>query len=314
MPDELQLTRSSDAKDMRLRDHTAILDAARRLHELMSPCRLCPRRCGAERLAGKRGVCGAGATVELAAATAHFGEEPPINGERGSGTLFFSHCTLKCLYCQNWPISQQGVGRPLTVDALAGQMMALQRRGVHNINLVNPTHYWPPIAEAVYLARRRGLTIPVLANSSGFENVETLRLLDPVVQIWLPDVKYVSPALAARYSGSRALPEAAWRTALHLLRTYGPLRLDEHGVATGGVLIRHLVLPGGLGETRAVLRRLRRCFGRRLAVSLMTQYFPAYKAPEHSLLRRALTDREKQRAWRLARRFRITRGWRQQDG
>jgi len=290
-----------------------MLDAVRGLYALMAECRICPRQCGAKRLAGERGVCRADATVELAVANAHFGEEPPITGEHGSGTLFFSHCTLRCIFCQNWPISQQGEGRAVTIDDLADRMLGLQRRGVHNINLVNPTHYWPQIAAAVFLARRRGLTIPVLANTSGFERVETLRLLAPIVQAWLPDLKYTSETLAGRISGSRLATRAAWRAVGFLLRTYGPLRTDERGLAIGGVLIRHLVLPGHIGQTRGVLRRLRRRFGPRVPVSLMTQYFPAYKAHDDPLLRRALTEREKRRARGLSRRFRLGRGWRQQD-
>jgi putative pyruvate formate lyase activating enzyme len=250
----------------------------------------------------------------LASATLHHGEEPPISGTRGSGTLFFSHCPLHCVFCQNWPISQRGVGEPIDLDALAGRMVALERRGAHNINLVNPTHYWAQIAAAVWLARRRGLTIPVLANSNGFESIDTLALLDEIVQIWMPDLKYVDADLAAKYSGSRRLPEASWKAVRWLHRRRGPLRLGPDGLAVGGVFVRHLALPGAVGQTRAAVRRMARLFGRRLTLSLMTQYFPAYKAHQDPLLHRPLHDGEKRRVRRLGRRLRLRGGWRQDDG
>jgi len=286
----------------------------RELHRLLSPCRICPRRCGADRLAGKRGACGAESIVELASATVHRGEEPPISGADGSGTLFFSHCVLRCLYCQNWPISQQGVGRRLSIEEVAERMLALQKSGVHNINLVNPTHYWPQIAAAAYLARRRGLTIPLLANTSGYENIEILALLDGIVQIWLPDFKYMDRRLARRLSGRDDLPATNFRAVRYLCRKYGPLRIADNGLADGGVLIRHLVLPGQVAQSRRVLRVLTRRLGRRIPVSLMTHSFPAYKAHDDSALCRPLNRTEKRRVWRAARRFGIRQGWRQQDG
>jgi len=221
-------------------------------------CDICPRVCGANRLAGKRGVCRAGRAVEVASTAIHQGEEPPISGTCGSGTIFFSHCSLHCMFCQNWPISQKGIGGVMTIDGLADQMCHLQHRGVHNINLVNPTHYWPQISAAVYLARRRGLVIPILANSNGFENIETLRYLQETVQIWLPDLKFGSADLARQCSGVAELPEISRRAIQWLWKTQGPLKIGADGLATGGVLVRHLALPGKISETRQVLRVLKR--------------------------------------------------------
>jgi len=290
------------------------LGAIRGLYRLMESCRLCPRECGANRLAGKRGACGASLTPEIASANVHHGEEPPISGDRGSGTIFFSHCPLHCVFCQNWPISQRGVGKAITVDALAEKMLALQKRGVHNINLVNPTHYWPQISAAAFLARRRGLSIPLLANTNGFERVETLGLVADFVDIWLPDIKYVESRAAREISGSPRIPTAAWRAVGWMLEHAGPLQVDENGIAARGVLIRHLVLPGKLEESRLVLRGIKRRFGESTAVALMTQYFPAYRAHGKKGLRRHLHRDEKQRAECMLHRLGLTQGWRQIDG
>ncbi|MDP8225495.1 MAG: hypothetical protein P9L99_19195 [Candidatus Lernaella stagnicola] len=290
------------------------LHGIRELYRRMSPCVLCPHRCGARRLEGERGRCGAGAEIELASATIHNGEEPPISGTLGSGTLFFTHCPLSCLYCQNWPISQQGVGRKMSADGLAERMLQLQRRGVHNINLVNPTHYWPQIAAAVYLARARGLRVPVLANIHGFENTETLRLLADVVQIWLPDVKTLSSRFAGEICGTPRLAVASWQTLEFLATLSGPLQVDENGLALRGVLVRHLVLPGGRSDTPRFLRRLRRRFRGRIPVSLMTQYFPAHRAHDNPVFQRPLSRPVRRRAHRLARALHLSRGWRQMNG
>lgn len=202
----------------------------------------------------------------------------------------------------------------MTIAELADRMLALERRGVHNINLVNPTHYWPQIAAAVAIARGRGLRIPVLANTSGFESLETLALLDDVVQIWLPDLKTTDPDFAREICGRADLPTASWSAVSFLVRLAGPLRTDDNGIATGGVLVRHLVLPGGRSQTPRVLRRFRRKFRGHVPLSLMTQYFPAYKAPHDPVFGRVLGRGEKRRAIRLARTLGLGRGWRQRDG
>jgi len=291
-----------------------LLTAVRNLYRMLTPCRVCPRHCGADRLGGRRGACRAALSVELASATVHHGEEPPISGTHGSGTLFFSHCTLSCRFCQNWPISQTDVGRTVTIGELADRMLALQRKGVHNINLVNPTHYWPQIAAAVAVARARGLRVPVLANSSGFESVETLAHLGDVVQIWLPDYKTTDPAFAEEICGRADLPKVSWSALDFLVKLAGPLRVGEDGVATHGVLVRHLVLPGGRSRTPRVLRRVHRRFRGRVPVSLMTQYFPAYKAPHDPVFGHGPTRGHKRRVTRLARTLGHGRGWRQRDG
>jgi putative pyruvate formate lyase activating enzyme len=291
-----------------------IWEAVRGLYRRMSPCVLCPRACGAKRLDGEVGFCRATAEVVLASATVHHGEEPPISGTGGSGTLFFSNCTLRCVYCQNWPISQQGVGQTVTISELADRMLGLEKRGVHNINLVNPTHYWPQIAAATALARGRGLKIPILANTSGFECEATLALLAPVVQIWLPDVKTVRARHAEEICGDRRMGGACWSALKFLVRLAGPLQIDEHGIAVRGVLVRHLLLPGGRSDTATSLRRLRRRYRGRVPVSLMTQYFPAHRAPGHTVFGHRPRPAAQRRAWRLARALRLNRGWRQVNG
>jgi putative pyruvate formate lyase activating enzyme len=293
---------------------TSQLAALRRLFDVLRSCRLCPRQCGTNRREGKTGACGATLLPRVASANVHHGEEPPISGERGSGTIFFSHCSLHCVFCQNWPISQKGVGEVITIDALAEKMLELQERSVHNINLVNPTHYWPQIAAAVFLARRRGLTIPVLGNTNGFERAETLELVSPFVELWLPDIKYDSARTAKSCSGAALLPHATWRAVGWMLKHAGPLQVDDHGIATRGVLIRHLVLPERLDESRLVLRGIKRRFGQRTPLALMTQYFPAYRAHDKKGLHRHLSAREKQRAERMLLRLGLAQGWRQIDG
>lgn len=289
------------------------LRAIRHLYGRLSECTICPRQCGANRKNGERGHCGAGLLPKVAAANIHYGEEPPISGSRGSGTVFFSHCTLHCVFCQNWPISQKGVGEPTTVNDLADRMIRLQKRGAHNINLVNPTHYWPQIAASVYLARRAGLTIPVLANTNGFERVETLELVGDFVQVWLPDLKYTDDNVAADLSYAQGIPEANWQAVCWMAEKHGSLQCDQTGIAQRGVMIRHLALPGNLEETEAVLAKIRKRFSEKMPVSLMSQYFPAYRANERNDINRKLNAKEIRLLKQTIRRLGLSRGWRQLD-
>lgn len=264
-----------------------------RARERLAACDLCPRRCGVDRLAGETGYCRAGAGARVASRNAHHGEEPPLSGTRGSGTIFFTHCTGRCLFCQNYPISQLGVGQDAPSERLAGMMLELQRAGCHNINLVTPTHYVPQILEAVALAAGRGLRIPLVYNTSGYDRVETLELLDGVVDIYLPDAKYADDAVAERLSGFRGYVEANRAALLEMARQVGAgLDVDAQGVAVRGMVIRHLVLPGGLSQTPEVLRWLAGHLGREAWVSLMSQYFPAHRAVGHPELGRRLVPAE----------------------
>lgn len=244
----------------------------------LESCRLCPRACGVDRLAGETGFCGAGAEATVAAVSVHHGEEPPISGTRGSGTVFFSHCNMRCLFCQNYPISQLGVGETMTAGELAARILRLQKRGVHNVNFITPTPHIPRLVEAVLFAREKGLAIPVVYNTNGYESLEGLSLLDGIVDIYLPDMKYRSDDLAEIASGTPDYAAHNDRAVAGMIRRAGPLAIGDDGTATRGVLIRHLVLPGRVDETIRVLSRIRSAFGPGIPLSLMGQYFPAYRA------------------------------------
>jgi putative pyruvate formate lyase activating enzyme len=273
-------------------------------------CTLCPRACGVDRAAGERGFCGAGATVRVAACSVHGGEEPPISGTRGSGNVFFTGCNLACIFCQNYPISRLGVGRDLRVEELAAEMRSLEAQGAHNINCVTPTPWVPQILEALLLARDAGLAVPVVWNCGGYEALPTLRLLEGAVEIFLPDMKYVSGSLAWSWSRAPRYPAVNRAAVAEMVRQAGPLRVDRAGIARRGVLVRHLVLPARGGETAAVLKAVR-SISPRLPVSLMFQYFPAHRAVGHPVLGRRLWREECVAARRALGRAGITAGWRQ---
>ena len=262
----------------------------------LSACRLCPRACGVNRLEGERGFCGAGRLARVAAVSVHHGEEPPISGTRGSGTIFFSHCNMKCLFCQNYPISQYGNGREMDAETLAGEMLRLRDLGVHNINFVTPTPHVPQMLEAVLLARRAGLDLPVVYNTNGYDAPETLALLDGVVDIYLPDAKYLTGELAGTASETSDYARHNEAAVDAMVRQVGFLAPGGDEVATRGVLVRHLVLPGRVGETEAVLAHLMGRHGPELPLSLMGQYFPAWRAAAADGFDRKVTRKEYARA------------------
>lgn len=279
-----------------MRSHGPVAERAAAARAILSRCALCPRRCGVDRLAGARGYCRGGALARVAAVSLHYGEEPPISGTRGSGTVFFSGCTLRCLFCQNYPISQLDAGRDMTAGELADRLLWLQEKGAHNINFVTPTHFVPQVVEAVERARALGLSIPIVWNSNGYDSPEALALLEGIVDIYLPDMKYRSRRLAREASGAADYPEHNLRGVAEMVRQVGPLRTDASGIARRGVLVRHLVLPGRVAETAAVLEEIRRSFGPDMPVSLMGQYFPAWEAPRRRGYDRKITAREYDRA------------------
>ncbi|MBP2674372.1 MAG: radical domain iron-sulfur cluster-binding oxidoreductase [Deltaproteobacteria bacterium] len=262
----------------------------------LSSCRLCPRECGVNRLAGERGFCRAGAAARVAAVSVHHGEEPPISGTRGSGTVFFSHCNMTCLFCQNYPISQLGNGRDMDPEALAGKLLRLQARGVHNVNFVTPTPHVPQLVEAVRIARDRAFRIPVVYNTNGYDSLEALAMLDGVVDIYLPDAKYRSVELSESISGAPGYPDCNDAALSEMVRQTGFLATGDDGIATRGVLVRHLVLPGRVEETEEVLEHLAKRFGPGLPLSLMGQYFPAYRASESPGFESRLDEEEYDRA------------------
>lgn len=259
---------------------------------LAEECRLCPRACGAARLEGRRGACGADARLKVAAACIHRGEEPPLSGSQGSGTVFFSHCSLRCCYCQNAQISHEGLGDVWSVDQLAEALLRLQARGAHNINLVTPSQYLPTVLQALHRAAASGLRLPLVYNTSGYESLETLELLDGVVDIYLVDAKYADETVAELLSEGRGYVSASRAAIVDMVRQVGFLNVAPDGIARRGVLVRHLVLPGRLAGSRQVLGWLAETFGPDVPISLMAQYHPRHRAGEHPPLDRALTQEE----------------------
>ena len=282
----------------------------KRAFNRMRSCDLCPRRCGVNRLHGSLGAwCRTGSRAVVASFGPHFGEEKPLVGQYGSGTIFFGHCNLACVFCQNWDISQaQARGRTVSPAALASMMLALQRQGCHNINLVSPSHAVAPILAAVRLAARRGLRLPLVYNSGGYDCLETLALLDGIIDIYMPDAKYGSDGPAQKYSaapGYTAVNKAAIK---EMHRQVGDLQMDEEGIAMQGLLVRHLVLPAGAAGTEEVVRFISQEISVHTYLNVMAQYRPEYQACRYPELSRAITAREYAQALGLAQRAGLVRG------
>jgi putative pyruvate formate lyase activating enzyme len=286
-----------------------LLDRVRKAYAVLESCDLCPHDCRVNRLRGETGVCGAGVKPKIASSNVHRGEEPPISGTRGSGTIFFSHCTLRCLFCQNFPISQMGNGETITTSRLADRMLKLQRQGVHNINLVTPGHFLPQILAAIWIAIPRGLRLPLVWTSSGYEKADMLKLLDGIVDIYLPDMKYADEAPAVTYSSATAYREINRSAVLEMFGQVGHLALDEDGIAVKGLIIRHLVLPEGKAGSRETLRWIAENPGHETHVALMNQYFPAYQAPEIPGIHRKISDDEYREAVAALEEAGLENGW-----
>ena len=259
--------------------------------KLLTDCRLCPRNCGADRWKGK-GYCGVGAEVKIARAALHMWEEPCISGKEGSGAIFFSGCSLGCHYCQNRSISRGERGKAVTVEKLAEIMISLQEQNANNINLVTAGHYAPQTAEALYLAKEKGLRIPVVYNSSGYEKPETLRLLSGLVDVFLPDFKYLSPELSGKYSRAEDYGDRAKEALKEMLRQTGSPCFDERGMIERGVIVRHLLLPGHVEESKRVVEYLYKTYGNQIYISIMNQYTPMPAMSGDPLLSRRITKRE----------------------
>jgi putative pyruvate formate lyase activating enzyme len=273
-------------------------DKIEELKGLLSPCRLCPRACGADRLNGARGNCGAGRDLKVAAHHQHFGEESPLVGRFGSGTIFLSHCNLACVFCQNYDISHGGLGRIETAAAVGRMTLALQDLGCHNINFVSPTPWVPQLIEALAYARDRGLTIPVVYNSGGYDSVDTLKMLSGLVDIYMPDLKYGGNLNGEKYSGVPDYWDRARAALKEMQRQVGDLRIVD-GIARQGLLVRHLVLPDDRAETRNCLEFIAREISARAAVNVMDQYRPAGRAADHPGIDRQITAAEYRRAIRI---------------
>lgn len=257
----------------------------------LEACKLCPRECGVNRIEGQVGFCKAGAKVKIARAALHHWEEPCISGERGSGTVFFSHCTLKCVFCQNYEISTQDRGKVLSLQGLAEHFLRLQQEGAHNINLVTPTHYVLQIIEALNLARQEGLVIPVIYNSSGYERIETIKLLKGCVDVYLPDLKYFKDRYAMSYSKAPDYFEYAKVAIEEMVRQVGEPVFDEEGMIQKGVIIRHLMLPGCLFDTKKLVEYIYHTYEHKVYLSLMNQYTPLEHVKEYPELNKKINPR-----------------------
>jgi putative pyruvate formate lyase activating enzyme len=284
-------------------------DNIEKLYSMMDKCVICPRKCGVNRNAGQKGLCRTADKILIASNNIHTGEEPPISAKSGSGAIFFSNCTLQCVFCQNYPISQLGNGRGISIDDLVEMMLNLQNRGAHNINFVTPTHYSAQIAKSVYLARKKELKIPILYNCSGYENVETLKLLEGIVDIYLPDIKYSDNETAFKYSGVKNYVEANQSALKEMRRQVGDLVVDCNGVAKKGIITRHLVLPGNIENTKRVLDFIAKELSRNTFISLMSQYHPAYKSDKFQELLCSLTEEEYEEALNYLKLLNMEDGW-----
>ena len=262
------------------------------LQTMLKECHLCPRNCGVDRLTGQKGFCGVDAGIMVARAALHMWEEPCISGKEGSGAVFFSGCSLGCAFCQNRTISKGQSGKVITVEHLAELFLNLQAQKANNINLVTAGHFLPQVREAIILAKERGLTIPVVYNSSGYEKAEMLRYLDGLVDIYLPDLKYLEADLAGKYSHAKAYPEVAMKALEEMVRQVGTPEFDERGMMKKGVTVRHLLLPGHVRNSKKVLEYLYGTYGDQIYISLMNQYTPMPAMKDDPQLSRKVTDRE----------------------
>ena len=282
-------------------------------YKLLSSCEVCPHKCRVNRLKGEQGICRSGEEVIVSSYNAHFGEEPPLVGNFGSGTIFFTNCNLKCVYCQNYPISQLGNGNKVSLSELAKIMLALQKRRCHNINLVTPTHFVPQILKSLKLAIKMGLRIPIVYNSSGYESVRTLKLLDGIVDIYLPDARYADNRIAKKYSSAPNYFEIMRKALKEMHRQVEDLAVNRMGIAHSGLIVRHLVLPEGLSGTKKIMHFIAWEISPHTYISLMAQYFPAYQAGQFPPLSRRINREEYKEALRAFEEEGLGNGWFQKD-
>lgn len=259
---------------------------------MLDSCTLCPHNCKVNRLEGKKGRCKCDNTLKIALASLHMFEEPCISGTNGSGTVFFTNCNLNCIYCQNYEISQGGKGKEITIQTLADIFIKQQEKGAHNINLVTPTMYVYQIIEAIKIARKNGLKIPIIYNSNGYENVETIKMLNGYIDVYLPDLKYYTNELSKKYSNVDNYFEVATNAIKEMYSQVGNAIFDDNGIIQKGVIIRHLVLPNHIQNTKNILKWINENMPKDIYVSVMAQYFPTYKAKSDSLINRKLNKKE----------------------
>lgn len=275
----------------------------------MRSCTLCPRMCRVDRTAGEKGFCGMGVAVQGARAALHMWEEPCISGKKGSGAIFFSGCTLKCVFCQNREIAEGKYGKEISSQRLTEIFLELQGKGAANINLVTAGHFVVPVKEALLRAKEQGLAIPVIYNSGGYERVETLRFLEPVVDVWMPDFKYMDGRLAREYSKAEDYPQTAKKALEEMVRQAGECRLDKEGYIQKGVIVRHLILPGHTRDSMEILSYLHKTYGEHIYISVMNQYTPLPQVKDLEPLNRKVTRREYRRVLDFALELGIEQGY-----
>jgi len=279
------------------------------LNAILEDCRLCPRDCRKNRLKGEIGVCKAGAELMVSSVFPHFGEEPPLVGYFGSGTIFLTHCNLRCIFCQNYDISHSGEGKEVTTNEFADYMIYLQRLGCHNINFVTPTHFASQIISTLPKAIEMGLELPLVWNCGGYESVEVIKLLDGIVDIYMPDFKYSSSPSAKKYSKAPDYPDIVKEALREMHRQVGVLKMDNRGIAYRGLLIRHLIMPDGIAGTRDAMEFISKELSPDSYVNIMDQYRPCYKAFDHPEIARRITTEEYEDAVRFAREAGLHRGF-----
>ena len=279
------------------------------LGEILRECRLCPRECRVNRLKGQIGYCNAGAALMISSAFPHLGEELPLVGQHGSGTIFLTHCNLRCIFCQNYDISHLGRGEEIIPSDLARIMIRLQERGCHNINFVTPTHYVSQMMASLPEAIEKGLRLPIVYNCSGYESIEVIRLLDGIVDIYMPDAKFMDEKYAKQFSNAPDYPEVLKVVLKEMHRQVGDLTTDSKGVAERGLLIRHLVMPGGVASSEAVLKFIAEEISVHSYVNIMDQYRPEYRAEECAPINRRITHKEYLEVIQIAKRFDLYRGF-----
>ncbi len=269
-----------------------LADKARQAEEILKECTLCPRECRVDRTAGETGFCRTGNKPFISSYGPHFGEERPLVGRYGSGTIFMGNCNLGCLFCQNYSISHLGEGSEVSFERLADLMLHLQEQGCHNINFVTPTHQMPMILRSLLIASENGLNLPVVYNCGGFESLHAIELLDGVVDIYMPDFKYDDPEMALKYSDAPQYPDAARKAIKEMHRQVGDLIIDRRGIALRGLLVRHLVLPAGIAGTAGIVKFIAEEISKNTYINVMDQYRPCFRAFDHPPLNRRITARE----------------------
>jgi putative pyruvate formate lyase activating enzyme len=285
---------------LKLHQNGTLGQKIKKLYMILEECTLCPRECKVNRLKGERGICKTANLPVISSYFPHFGEEAPLVGRYGSGTIFISYCSLLCIYCQNYEISHLGEGKEVSLEEFAQMMLSLQYMGCHNINIVTPTHVAPQMVAALKIAIEAGLNIPLVYNTGGYDKVETLRLLDGIIDIYMPDFKYWDPAIAKKYSHAPDYPKVAMAALKEMHHQVGDLYINDKGLAQRGLLVRHLVLPHGLARTKEIMQFIAKEISPNTYVNVMAQYRPCGEAKKDSLINKSITMEEYEQAIKYA--------------